>query len=118
MNNMQKYKDYSIDEIINESKESNWYYEIREILAHFGEYMVIDPWDETGYFESFDWDLLTDENELDDEGQNLKLFAIFMDFLKNDENVPDGDFKLYKIISEEIPKEKIDMILTSDKYNL
>lgn len=121
MSKIERYKDYSPNEI-NENKDSelNWYYEIRQVISsHEQEWIAIDPWNDRddGLFDYFDWESV--DNLMigtDEDFQNTDLYVRYMEFLKNHRN--SSQYKLYKIITEEVPQKEIDIHLSKMKYNL
>ena len=96
---------------LNESDENNWYYEIRDVDSGFnGDYTIVDL--DNYDFGDFDWDKFNwDENM-----QNLKLLANLKQYLENEN--PSRTYQLVKMTTNVIKDSEIDMILTSDKYNL
>ncbi len=96
--------------------EKDFRYEIRFVEPNGG-WIFIDPWNfDDDIFGDFDWDgeigpLTTGDGR---DLKNLKIFAKIVEFL----NKKSGNYKLYKIQTEEIPLSDIHIILTTDKYNI
>lgn len=87
-----------------------WYFEIR--YYHSGNEYIIMDLDEN--FDDFDWDSVAEYGE--DIQQNLDVYSHLMAFLMME--TPENTYKLVKITEEVISNDKIDMIISTSKYNI
>ena len=101
--------------------ETIWYYEIREMhqgVTNFNDegFFYVDPWEVGSHFDDFDWDDVDVYSDPENSRKNLELYVKFMVYLKSTR--PNIEYFLVKVTNEKISDERIDMMVTSNKYNI